>query len=174
MQLLSYSLAGGRPRAGVGFAVKQKQRPTLETNLKGPMRNADYYSLLPRLFPCAAIRVRDDTMEDQFAGYGHSRKNNTCTCPVVTNELVRHSGDRSGQTAILRPLPPSKRAHANKMPVVLEHGGAPRNRRRRRGRPRRKVLPVQPIALQPDFGTERQMRARRQWQDVWRGRNPTF
>ena len=180
--------AAGHVRASASLGGEEKKRKSLEWNYKGQMLVAHCYGLLPRLFPCAATEVRDDTMDDQCAECGHSRAEHfhlprcnlhvSLYAPECFTELVRDSGARSGHTVVLEPTPPPppiNGAHANKMPVVLQHGGAPRNRRRRRrGRSRRKVLPVQPLALQSEFGTELQLRARRQLQVARRDHIPTF
>ena len=73
------------------------------------------YGLLPRPFPCAATEVRDDTMDDQCAGFGHSRAEHfhlsrrnvhvSLHAPECFTELARDSGDRSGYTVVLKPLP---------------------------------------------------------------------
>ena len=193
------SLAGSRPRSGVGFAGEERGKEkmkSLKWNYKTiTMPVAHCYGVLPR--PCAATGVRDDTMDfSMCAGCGHSRacrvhlsRRNvhvsyhvsvhvSLDAPESFTELVRASGDRGGHTVMLKPRSRTHGANANEMAVVLQHGGAPRNRRcRRRGRwrrSRRQRLPLQPLAQQSEYGTERRLHARRRWQVAWRDQIPTF
>ena len=151
-----------------------------------------YYHVHARRRECMMIRF----LLSMGAGCGHSREcrvhlsrrdvhvsyhvsyHVSLDAPESFTELVRASGDRGGHTVMLKPRSRTHGANANEMVVVLQHGRAPRNRRcRRRGRwrrSRRQRLPLQPLAQQSEYGTERRLHARRRWQVAWRDQIPTF